>query len=122
MPVKWQQTAAAGSLSGQQKQAEWQHTSILKLISSVPVTLEEALIDGMVQGLTFVPVLKHLQLHSKRKTQRKSCFTTKLFLKYETERWGQIVCIYFRTLKIALRVIDNSPEKSFVLTLFSKKG
>lgn len=65
----------------------------------------------MVQGLTFVPVLKHLLLHSKRKTQRKSCFTTKLFLKHETELWGQIVCIYFRALKIVLGVRDNSPKK-----------
>lgn len=76
----------------------------------------------MVQGLTFVPVLKHLLLHSKRKTQRKSCFTTKLFLKYETELWGQIVCIYFRALKIVFRVTDNSPEKIFALTEFTEKG
>lgn len=31
MPVKRQQTAAAGGLSGQQKQDEWQHTNIFKL-------------------------------------------------------------------------------------------
>lgn len=70
------------------------------LISSVPAALEEEMTARMVQGFTFVPVLKGSLLHSKKKnTKKKLLCQQNVFLEYEAELQSQMDWVYFRELK-----------------------